>query len=118
AYPTGTESRYGLTDFVVMTAIMEKASGLGYPELVRREIVEPLGLTHTGFTMMRETAPARAAEVMPGRARVYVWRDAVQRDEEFIYPVHAYAAGGLYSSALDLAVRMVSLEFGCPPSPQ
>lgn len=112
AYATGTESRYGLTDFVVMTAIMEKASGLTYPELVRREIVEPLGLTHTGFTMMRETGPVRAAEIMPGRARVYGWRDGVQRDEEFIYPVHAYAAGGLYSSARDLAVLMAALESG------
>lgn len=112
AYPTGSESRYGLTDFVVMTAIMEKASGLSYPELVRREIAEPLGLTHTGFTMMRETGAVRAAEIMPGRARVYGWRDGVQRDEEFIYPVHAYAAGGLYSSARDLAVLMAALEGG------
>ena len=112
AYPTGTESRYGLTDFVVMTAIMERASGLSYPELVRREVVEPLGLTHTGFTMMRETGPVRAAEVMEGRARVYGWRDGVQRDEEFIYPVHAYAAGGLYSSARDLATLMAALEEG------
>jgi CubicO group peptidase (beta-lactamase class C family) len=112
AYATGTESRYGLTDFVVMTAIMEKASGLSYPELVRREIVQPLGLTHTGFAMMRETGPVRAAEIMPGRARVYGWRDGVQRDEEFIYPVHAYAAGGLYSSARDLAVLMAALEGG------
>ncbi|MDI6625565.1 MAG: serine hydrolase domain-containing protein [Brevundimonas sp.] len=112
AYPTGTESRYGLTDFVVMTAIMEKASGLSYPDLVRREIVEPLGLTHTGFIMMRETGPVRAAEIMPGRARVYGWRGGVQRDEEFIYPVHVYAAGGLYSSARDLAVLMAALEGG------
>ncbi|MCS6624656.1 beta-lactamase family protein [Roseibacterium beibuensis] len=112
AYPTGTESRYGLTDFVVMTAIMETVSGLSYPDLVRREIVEPLDLTHTGFTMMRETGPVRAAEIMPGRARVYGWRDGVQRDEEFIYPVHAYAAGGLYSSARDIATLMAALEGG------
>ncbi|HYC97547.1 serine hydrolase domain-containing protein [Brevundimonas sp.] len=112
AYPTGTESRYGLTDFVVMTAIMEKASGLSYPELVRREIVEPLGLTHTGFSMMRETGSVRAAEIMPGSARVYGWRDGVQRDEAFIYPVHAYAAGGLYSSARDIATLMAALDGG------
>jgi CubicO group peptidase (beta-lactamase class C family) len=112
AYPTGAESRYGLTDFVVMTAIMEKASGLNYPELLHREVVEPLGLTHTGFTLMRETGPVRAAEIMPGRARVYGWRDGVQRDEEFLYPVNAYAAGGLYSSARDIATLMAALEGG------
>ena len=112
AYPTGTESRYGLTDFVVMTAIMETVSGLSYPDLVRREVVEPLGLTHTGFSLLQETGPVRAAEVMPGRARVYGWRAGVQRDEEFLYPLHAYAAGGLYSSARDIATLMAALENG------
>lgn len=112
AYPTGSESRYGLTDFVVMTAIMETVSGRSYPELLRREVVEPLGLTHTGFTMTRETGPVRAAEILPGRARVYGWRDGVQRDEEFLYPVNTYAAGGLYSSARDIATLMAALEGG------
>ena len=112
AYPTGTESRYGLTDFVVMTAIMETVSGLSYADLVRREIVEPLGLTHTGFILMRETGPVRAAGIMPGRSRVYGWRAGVQRDEEFIYPIHASAAGGLYSSVRDIAVLMAALEGG------
>lgn len=112
AYEPGSQSRYGLTDFVVMTAVMEKASGLSYPDLVRREVVQPLGLTHTGFSMLREGGPVRTAEVMPGRSRTYGWRDGVQRDEEFLYPVHAYAAGGLYSSARDLATLMAALEGG------
>ncbi len=112
AFEPGAEARYGLTDFVVMTALMEKVSGLTYSELVRREVVEPLGLTHTGFSQLRESGPVRAAEIMPGRARVYGWRDGVQRDEEFLYPVHAYAAGGLYSSARDIATLMTALEAG------
>lgn len=112
AYEPGSQSRYGLTDFVVMTAVMEKASGLSYPDLIRREVVQPLGLTHTGFTMLREGGPVRTAEVMPGRSRTYGWRDGVQRDEEFLYPVHAYAAGGLYSSARDIATLMAALEGG------
>lgn len=112
AYEPGAESRYGLTDFVVMTAIMEKASGLSYPDLLQREVSTPLGLTHTGFTLLREDGRVRAAEVMPGRARVYGWRDGVQRDEEFLYPVNTYAAGGLYSSARDIATLMAALETG------
>lgn len=112
AYEPGTASRYGLTDFVVMTAILEKVSGLTYPELVRREIVEPLGLTHTGFSMLSETAPVRSAEIMPGRAVVYGYRGGVQRAEEALYPVRTYAAGGLYSSARDIATLMQALEAG------
>lgn len=112
AYPTGSESRYGLTDFVVMTAILEKVSGLTYAELVQREISTPLGLTHTGVTNLRETGMVRAAEIMPGRARVYGWREGVQRDEEALYPINTYAAGGLYSSARDIATLMAALEEG------
>lgn len=118
AYPTGTESRYGLTDFVVMTAILEKVSGLTYPELLAQEVSRPLGLTHTGFTLTREAGPVRASEILPGRSRVYGWRDGVQRDEEFLYPIHTYSAGGLYSSARDIATLMAALEGGHLLTPQ
>lgn len=112
AYAPGTESRYGLTDFVVMTAILEKASGLSYPELLRREVVEPLGLTHTGFTEASEGGPVRGALLIPGRAEVYGFRDGVMRREEYLYPAHTYAAGGLYSSARDIATLMAALDRG------
>lgn len=112
AYEPGSESRYGFTDFVVMTAILEQVSGLTYPELLRREVIEPLGLTHTGFPMTREAGAVRSSEIMPGRARVYGYSDGVLRDEEWLYPVHAYAAGGLFTSARDLAVLMAALERG------
>jgi CubicO group peptidase (beta-lactamase class C family) len=112
AYAPGSTSRYGITDFVVMTAIMEKVSGLSYPELVAREVVEPLGLRHTGFSMLSEGGPVRTSEIMPGRAEVYGYRGGVQRAEEFLYPQRAYAAGGLYSSARDFAVLMQALEAG------
>ena len=112
AYEPGTQSRYGLTDFIVMTAILEKASGLTYPELLRREVIQPLGLTHTGFPMTTEGGPVRSNQLMPGRAEVYGFRDGVMRREEYLYPVHVYAAGGLYSSARDLATLMAALDRG------
>lgn len=112
AYEPGTTSRYGITDFVVMTAILEKVSGLSYPDLLRREVVEPLGLTQTGFSMLSENGPVRTATILPGRAVVYGWRDGIQRAEEFLYPARAYAAGGLYSSVRDIATLMQALEAG------
>lgn len=118
AYEPGSQSRYGLTDFIVMTAILEKAGGATYPELVRREIVEPLGLTHTGFTMTTQEGPVRSSSLMPGRSAVYAWRDTAQREETYLYPVHAYAAGGLYSSARDFATLMAALESGALLKPR
>lgn len=112
AYEPGAQSRYGLTDFIVMTAVLEKASGLTYPELLRREVVEPLGLTHTGVPMTAEAGPARSHALIPGRAQTYGFRDGEQRREDYLYPVHVYAAGGLYSSARDLATLMAALDRG------
>lgn len=110
AYEPGSDSRYGLTDFVVLTAILEKVSGLSFPDLLAREISKPLGLTHTGFRMLHEWGPVRSALVMPGRAQVYGWRDGVQRDEDFLYAIRTYSAGGLYSSAQDLATLFKAIE--------
>ncbi len=110
AYEPGAESRYGLTDFVVLTAILEKVSGLTFPDLLAREISKPLGLTHTGFTMTEEWGPVRSGVPIGGRAQVYGWRDGVQRDEAFLYPIRTYAAGGLYSSARDLASLFAAIE--------
>lgn len=110
AYEPGSESRYGLTDFVVLTAILEKVSGLSFPDLLAREISTPLGLSHTGFTMTEERGPVRSARLMNGRAQVYGWRDGVQRDEAYLYPIRTYAAGGLYSSARDLATLFTAIE--------
>lgn len=112
AFEPGSQSRYGLTDFVVMTAIMEKVSGLAYPDLVRTEVSEPLGLKNTGFSMLRDDGSVRSSVVLPGSARVYGWRNGAMRDEEFIYPIRTYAAGGLFSSARDIATLMLVLEKG------
>lgn len=109
AYAPGSESRYGLTDFVVLTAILEKVSGLTFPDLLAREISKPLGLTHTGFTMAEEWGPVRSAVPISGRSQVYGWRGGVQRDEAYLYPIRTYAAGGLYSSARDLATLFTAI---------
>ncbi|MBO9710088.1 MAG: beta-lactamase family protein [Caulobacter sp.] len=110
AYEPGAESRYGLTDFVVLTAILEKVSGLSFPDLMAREIFTPLGLKHTGFTMTREQGPVRSAALLPGRASVYGWRDGAQREETYLYPIRTYAGGGLYSSVRDLATVMAAVD--------
>ncbi|RAK63354.1 serine hydrolase domain-containing protein [Phenylobacterium kunshanense] len=112
AYTPGAESRYGLTDFVVLTAVMERVSGLTYAELLKREVIEPLKLTRTGFAFVREDGRVRTAEVIPGRASVYAWRDGVQRDESYLYPVFTYSAGGLFASVRDIATLFTALDSG------
>ena len=38
---------YNNTNFIVLASVIEKVSGLTYPEFLRTEIFEPLGMTHT-----------------------------------------------------------------------
>ena len=40
---------YNNAGYVVLALIAERASGVGYHELVRRRVTEPAGLTNTGF---------------------------------------------------------------------
>jgi CubicO group peptidase (beta-lactamase class C family) len=51
AYAPGSEARYGFTDFTVLRAILEKAGGKPLPQLLREELLLPLGMTSTGFAM-------------------------------------------------------------------
>jgi CubicO group peptidase (beta-lactamase class C family) len=112
AYTPGTEARYGLTDFTVLRAIMEKVSGRTLPELLRQEITGPLGLTNTGFAMANEYGPVRVADIIPKRASVYGWRDGQLSTSDFFFAPQGYGAGGLYSSVSDLARFFASLDAG------
>lgn len=110
-YEPGSESRYGFTDFIVLTAALEKATGLTFADLLKREVSAPLGLTNTGFTFATEGAAAAPSQVR-GEALIYDWRDGAQHRDTFLYAINGYAAGGLYSSARDLAKLFVAIDGG------
>lgn len=112
AFPTGSESRYGLVDYVVLRAVLEKASGLELQALMERELIRPLGLTHTMFNQMRDSGRARVSTPIPGRAVTYGWSGTNQEVRESVYPEATYAAGGLFSSARDLAKLFAALDNG------
>ncbi|WEK00814.1 MAG: serine hydrolase [Candidatus Sphingomonas phytovorans] len=111
AYEPGSQSRYGFTDFIVFTAALEKATGLSYPDLLKREIATPLGLTGTGFDFATDGAPAKETELRR-RATTYYWDGSRQFEDRFLYPIHGYAAGGIFSSARDLAALFAAIDDG------
>jgi CubicO group peptidase (beta-lactamase class C family) len=112
AYEPGTRSTYGFTDYVVLARILEKVSGKPYAALLRDALATPLGMTSTGFDYATADGPIRVAHVLGRRASVYRWDGAAQRVFEFLYGIPGYAAGGLYSSASDLARFFSALEQG------
>jgi len=123
AYPPGSRSAYNQTEFGVLRLVLEKVSGRPFEALLDDEVVRPLGLTSTRFSNLAERADiagasVRTADLVPHRAPLYAWVGGRQQITEFIYPTWSYAAGGLYSSAADLAKVLQALQTGRLVSPQ
>jgi CubicO group peptidase (beta-lactamase class C family) len=112
AFEPGSRSVYGFTDYVVLARILEKVSGKSFPDLLRERLTGPLGMTATGFDHATQDGPIRVADVMPRRAATYRWNGSAQQRFDFLYEVRGYAAGGLYSSASDLARFFSALAQG------
>jgi CubicO group peptidase (beta-lactamase class C family) len=112
AYQPGTDARYGFTDFTILRAVLEKAGGLPLPQLLERELAAPLGLTATGFAMAEDVGGVRTGELIPKRASIYAWTGDRQRTSDFFFEPLGYGAGGLFSSARDLATLFAAIDAG------
>jgi len=77
---------YANANYILLGAILRRASGLGTEALLRREIVAPLGLRRTSF----RPRPALAAAMPGGRVPTYAWGEL-------------FTDGGMVSTAPDLA---------------
>jgi CubicO group peptidase (beta-lactamase class C family) len=117
-YTPGERSAYGLTDFVVLTHVLEKVTGQGFEELLRSRLFEPLGFTCTRFDHARQQGPVRFADVIPRRATTYRYVDGAQQRAWFLYPAHTYSAGGAFSCVKDLVRWAVAMDQGTLLSPE
>jgi CubicO group peptidase (beta-lactamase class C family) len=106
-YEPGAESRYGLTDFVVLTKILETVGGRSYPILLRERVLEPLGLRDSAFDNMDE---GRSWDPVRYRVTTYRWTGNGQRAYAFYYPSWTYNAGGLFSSAKELSNLLLAIS--------
>jgi CubicO group peptidase (beta-lactamase class C family) len=94
---------YNNAGYVVLALIAERASGVGYHELVRRRVTEPAGLADTGFWRTDE---------LPGEhAIAYLHADGL-RSNALHLPVVGTGDGGISSTAADLATFWRTLFAG------
>ncbi len=96
------QPKYSNLGYQLLGEIVSRASGSQYPDYVRREIFDPLGLHDTLFDPLDDTRRNRGATGYGSRSF---------SDELEIAPetVGCFAEGGLWSSALDLA-RWLSFQ--------
>ncbi len=102
-FPAGERFSYNNGGYVVLALIAERASGVGYHELVRRRVTDPAGMIDTAFLRSDE---------LPGRAALaYLWVDR-PRTNVLHLPVRGTGDGGAYTTAADLAAFWDSLAAG------
>jgi CubicO group peptidase (beta-lactamase class C family) len=94
-YAPGTRYEYNTLTFALLGELIARLSGLAYPEYLRREIFEPLG--------MRDTAFAPQGEQQTRAMQVYSAQNEPDFESKIAYFISTAApGGGLWSTAADL----------------
>jgi CubicO group peptidase (beta-lactamase class C family) len=96
AHPPGTVGLYSNAGYNLLAHALATASGTDYPELLKRRIFLPLGMTSTGFSTDQPKLP---------RSKAYEPDGA----ETAPFELRDIASGGIYSTAGDLARYAIAL---------
>jgi serine beta-lactamase-like protein LACTB, mitochondrial len=93
----GTRFEYSSYGWNLIGAVIEGASGESYAGFMRREVLMPLGMSHT--------VVEDPDSIIPHRARSYQWNDSLGRvlNAPYVDNTYKWPSGGFLSSAEDLA---------------
>lgn len=90
----GTEWEYSNYGFILLGAVVEKASGKGYYDYVRENIYSPLGMNQSDSYLKTDQ--------IENRASGYFKKEGVLQNNVATLPMRGSSAGGGYSTAEDL----------------
>ncbi len=95
-FEPGTRSSYSSYGWTLVSAVVERVAGRPFLEVMRDEVLDPLG--------MDETVPDDVFAVVPGRTRFYLRgeSDGSLRHERYVDQSNKWAAGGFLSTPSDL----------------
>jgi CubicO group peptidase (beta-lactamase class C family) len=103
-FPAGTAFSYCNGGYIVLALLAERASGVGFHDLVHQRVLGPAGMTSSGFLRTDE---------LPGDAAIgYLDVDGVRRSNVFHLPVRGNGDGGMYTTVADLATFWRALLAG------
>ena len=94
-FAPGEKWAYNNSGYVLLGAIVEKASGKTYEAFVRERIFQPLGMTASYYD--------RTEPIIPKRAPGYTREGDQPRNARYLSMTQPYAAGSLASTVDDLA---------------
>lgn len=99
---------YNNSGYVVLAIVAERAAGVGFHELVAREVLEPAGMDSTAFLRSDE---------LPGDAAVGYLSEEGLRSNIHHLPIRGCGDGGIYTNATDIALFWIALFAGEIVSP-
>lgn len=94
-FAPGEQWAYSDSGYVLLGAVIEKASGMSYAEFVQQRIFTPLGMTQSSYDT--------TARIVPGRVAGYTRTKAGYEHAAYLSMALPHAAGALASSVDDLA---------------
>jgi CubicO group peptidase (beta-lactamase class C family) len=90
-FPPGSQWQYSNSGYSLLGYLIERLTGGSYAEFLQQQILEPLGLTETGYDVNHPTAETHAIGYSGGNTPA-----------RFLDMSVPYAAGAIYSSVSDL----------------
>jgi CubicO group peptidase (beta-lactamase class C family) len=107
AWAPGTRFEYSNLGYGILGRLITNVAGSEYRDVVRDRLLQPLGMTSSGY-LAEEFEPARLA-------KGYVWRDGRFLDE----PMDGYGAlasmGGVFTTVDDLTRWVAGFQDAWPP---
>lgn len=96
AHTPGTVFDYNNADYIILGKVIERVSGKTYDQVLKAQILQPLGMMDTGMPYQHN--------IIEGLADTYFFREDLGTLVPDLpnYPENWYAAGGLYSTVNDL----------------
>ncbi|MDY6925103.1 MAG: serine hydrolase [Pseudomonadota bacterium] len=94
AFQPGEDWDYSNSGYILLTAIVEKASGQSYADFVAEALLQPLGMSDSGYDSHAAILPRRASGYSP-TAKGFV-------NADYIDMSIPQGAGALYSTTRDL----------------
>lgn len=95
-FEPGSKFSYNNSGYFILGAIIEKTTGKTYEEVLRKKILDPLGMKNTGYDHYDTLIPARAEGY---EKRLDGYENAPYLDMSL-----PYAAGAMYSTVEDLYI--------------
>jgi len=103
-FEPGTSYAYSNSGYILLGQIIEKASGLPYPEYLRTRLFTPLGMSRTSY--------CGGGALVPNRVRGYVPEGDGFVNARAVDMSQGYAAGGVCSTLGDLLTWQAALHGG------